>query len=179
MALIMTLVQPQVDLGLKLPDRPAVCDRLRRIPGVEVWVFAVRVEQHLVMGPAYLCRQRLHFFGVGPHRGKPPHVEQVAPRETARRPGVRGKILRDPPNYVIAPAASLLLVENLPADRPLLIHALSYAHARSLPTPAIYRGGPRRMHHAMKVSFRSSPWSIHDRLYSVSSIRPILTSPQV
>ena len=42
----LTLVQPQVDLGLKLADRPAVCDRLRRIPGVEARILAEAVHQH-------------------------------------------------------------------------------------------------------------------------------------
>ena len=36
-----------------------------------------------------------------------------------RRTGVRAEILRDPPNYVIAPAAGLLLVEDVASDRPV------------------------------------------------------------
>ena len=70
------------------------------------------------------CRQRLHFLGIRPHRRESPHVEQVPPRKASWRTDVRGEILRDPPNYVIAPAAGLLLVEDVASDRPIQHHEL-------------------------------------------------------
>jgi len=69
--------------------------------------------------PADLCSQWLHFLGIGPQHREPSHVEQVAPGKPSRRTCIRAKVLCDPPDDVIAPAAGLLLREDLTPDRPV------------------------------------------------------------
>jgi len=76
--------------------------------------------QSQMVGPA--CSHWLHSFGVGPDLGEPVHVEDVAAREAAGRPGRRPEILGDPAGDVIPPARCLLLLENIPADRPVEHH---------------------------------------------------------
>lgn len=68
------------------------------------------------MGPADLCRQRLHFLGVGPHLRQAAHVEQIAARESSRLAGLDAQVLGDPPDDVIAPARGLLLSEDVSTD---------------------------------------------------------------
>jgi hypothetical protein len=73
-------------------------------------------ETEVETGAHPCCRQRLHFLGLGPHRRKAAHVEQVAAREAARRAGLDAQVLGDPPDDIVAPARGLLLGEDVSAD---------------------------------------------------------------
>jgi hypothetical protein len=112
----LALVKPQGDLPLQLSHGPPVLGGFGCVPAVQLGLVGPRVEEHLVMGPADLCRQRLHFLGLGPYRRKAAHVEQVAAREAARRAGLEAQVLGDPPDDIVAPSRGLLLGEDVSAD---------------------------------------------------------------
>lgn len=99
--------------------RPAILDRAGCVPCVEIRRVAERVEQHLVVGPADLCSQWLHYLLVGPQGRELAHVEEVAAREAAAEIVVGAEVLGEQADDVVAPGMTLLLRKDRAPDRPV------------------------------------------------------------
>ena len=127
----LAFMQSQMDLRLQVAARPSVRGCFARVPCVCIRLVGERVDQYLMVGPANLCSQWLHSFGLGPDGGEAAHVEDVSAREPAVGSGRGSEVFGDPSDDVVAPARGLLLFEDVAADRPVQHHQLGVERPRS------------------------------------------------
>jgi hypothetical protein len=84
----------------------------------------------LVVRPANLCSQWLHFFEVWPQGGEPAHVERVAAGEASCSSGLDSQVLTDASDDIVAPAVGLLLIQDVSTDGPVQHDQLAVDCAR-------------------------------------------------